>query len=1363
MSQQSGTVTPAGPSKADDATANEKFVKEMRASKLRTKVQKKKEEAVNKYNQQIGRTVALSMDKEQVNKQAAANKEVEQKQDDDPTNDIFKTKKKVFDPFACPPDLDMAITHLKASRIALEEAKANSSITRLLNLEDQTEAPETAKQPEVNTFTSNSSKDWEANVEKFVFKTESERNFIGMPKGDRVSDSDLNEYCPCCNYLVKTKVVALKDGIEGIKNLGVGFSLYFKFNYELMITTILVSLVAIYMTVRNTLGTMCILNAKTYPGSSSIVGCEAGWITKVSISNYGLTTQDTVEKGLYFLMAVIVYGFSIFWYASLHAQAEEIDALQDSPEDWTVLIKNIDYPHTQTMYIDKSLNLEIPDLDDYVKLLIENLDRGLHQEEKDSTKPPTSANQIQPVNKSKKVDQAEAGESRDQSKFTINNPEENQPLVKTRTNQLSAEQQSQSAGQTDPPSAAPAKRGKYLVEDTNYVYKCKELVDLDKKLTEAKQDIRRMLMSEPATLDDKANLDLLEKLNPKKNKDAAYSLGQEHFDTSGFSMDFQVKFIQAQFLNTKLLELIKEMKDARRRYYLGWVFVTFQTEDMRDDFIDQFNSNKDKTQDKRFIAPVVKLWRTITCSTEVGIEVNKAPNPEDIIWENLGTPAKERGKHIVISYGVTFLVLGMNFGLTLLFNYLKFTYSDKLGTTLSVGLSAVLAIFNNIFDQILTLTINFFTEWENHETRTELKNSILIKIFFTQFVNTNLLTLISYVIIFGTKAQAIHQEGGILSDVVSIIISQLLVNPALVLVNPPFIIGFVKQYLMQLRVHYSLALSVTQQNAHDTFQYPEIGVSEMYSESLKPMMTAFFFLPMMPAGAFAAVGSALLVQYANLFRLLRTSATPKPAGPEIAYTSLYLMNLAPLFLAIGQLIFESIFRGESLGGNSTFAWIFFGVTLFFSFVPVYPFFKDLECSKKLYIPVLKFFDQVNAILSCKCKGNTGNISEYGNESGPLIPDQKEKTKNYLNFYNVLNTDYKTQNPVTEDEGVKAREAFLELIKFINEYKSMINEMLVMPLSQLPHPDLAGKFALISDPTQRVRIIKNLFPTIQEFYETVHYTDTLQNLQAQNYVFKSDKPENQWVNLRNDYFFRLTGRDLPPFNQPEPKVKSNKPPKNKSKEPSLQDYLTKKNFKPVTEKEMCGQAIINLEEELKKNVSSANKDVTTASRRINAIKDFYNAVKWICKHPNELGKPKGDGPESTKIDVDVAAPQTLENAKLVAAKSGELSDSKKPKEHELWAAFIACNSKKKEKKENDQKKNSVAILQAIQDAKKRQKLANKINYTRFLELLKNFDQKALEDTFGSKLAKYHYNQTALNANTQQLVALNEMQIVKKMFA
>ena len=1355
------------------------FKKEMKESKLRTQMQREKQRVLAEFNKKIGRSAATVVDQVAVAQQVADNQAAKSEGNEEEEADVLLKagKKKVFDPFSCPPDLDMAETHLKASRIALEEVKPNSSITRLLGLEDEATKVK-LRRLEAQTFKVEPSEEyWDKNCLKFNFLSDLERQSAGSQnKQDKVPEAELNEICPCCNNLVKTKFVDFTDGIEGIKNLGVGFSLYFKFNYELMITIFLVALVAIYMTVRNTLGTMCVLDAKSYDGSSTIPPCAAGWITKVSISNYGLTKQDTVEKGLYFLMAIILYFFSIFWYASLHDQAEEMDELQDAPEDWTVLIKNIDVPHTQTMYIDKNLHLEIPELDDYVRLLIENLDRDF-KEYKEPTSESKSTSKVMPNPNSNVAPVATEGVNKSASQ----NPEDER-LIKDAEKRaaLEAEKVSDEAA-LESTTQSSSSKGKFKVEATNYVYKCKELVELDKKLTAAKQDLRRMLMSEAANLDDKTYEDFFPKLNPKKNKDPAYNLGGEHFDTSGFSMDFQVKFIQAQFLNTKVLELIKEMKDARRRYYLGWVFVTFQTELMRDEFIAQFENHLKKEKPTGWTAPVKRLWAAITCSTEKGIEITRAPNPEDVIWENLGTSRKERGKHVAISYGVTILVLGMNFGLTLLFNWLKFNYSESLGTTLAVGFSALLAIFNNIFDQILTITINFFTEWENHETKTELKNSILIKIFISQFVNTNLLTLISYVIIFGSKAQGIHVEGGLLSDVVSIIISQLLVNPLLVLVNPPYIIGWLKQYFMQLRVHYSLATSVTQQNAHDTFQYPEIGVAEMYSESLKPLMTAFFFLPMMPAGVLAAVGAAFMVQYANLFRLLRTSATPEPAGSEVAFTSLYLMNMAPLALAVGQLLFESIFRGEAVGGNSAFAWAFFGVTLFLSIVPVYTFFKDSPWSKKMYKPVIEFFNQINKVLTCKCAKkqkpteSSGKQPEELKQKEPESEMAKDKSKNYLNFYNVLKTDYKSQNPVTEFEGVKAREQFEELIKFINDYKNSITELLEKPLKDIPNSEMAGKFALQFDSTERVRVIRELYGTLIRQQERLKYTEPLYDIQNSKFQLDSNKA---WISAINKF--------LPPDQQKRPVAakptggKGNKPETKPEAQrqpqtdtvPAIDAALEEddpfggigaaQNQNPTKgpkvdrrkdHEKALGKAILPLHIQLKRDPDA--NDPQLIKERTTAITNFFKALQEYIKIESTMTKdndkkPKPDDKPSTQTPADIKK------------ESDGMKKDSEARTHRLWESFLLCRQGATRKKNNSKQKGMQAI-QALQNSKKMQKLASKITYTTFKELLQKFDQKVLEDTFGSKLSKFHYNQTALAENTQQTIAINEQEIMKKMFS
>jgi hypothetical protein len=87
------------------------------------------------------------------------------------------------------------------------------------------------------------------------------------------------------------------------------------------------------------------------------------------------------------------------------------------------------------------------------------------------------------------------------------------------------------------------------------LYKCKELVALDKNLTKFKKELRTLLEKEPAK--DKAeNEKLKDMLNPQMNK--KQFLGQvgdgvdNQINLDDFSLEFQIKFTKALFVSSKV-------------------------------------------------------------------------------------------------------------------------------------------------------------------------------------------------------------------------------------------------------------------------------------------------------------------------------------------------------------------------------------------------------------------------------------------------------------------------------------------------------------------------------------------------------------------------------------------------------------------------------------------------------------------------------------------------------------------------------------------------------------------------------------------------------------------------------------------
>lgn len=131
-----------------------------------------------------------------------------------------------------------------------------------------------------------------------------------------------------------------------------------------------------------------------------------------------------------------------------------------------------------------------------------------------------------------------------------------------------------------------------------------------------------------------------------------------------------------------------------------------------------------------------------------------------------------------------------------------------------------------------------------------------------------------------------------------LLFSQMIVAPILLILNPAYIISNIKQYFLRLRVDYSLANSVTQQEAHEIFQKPEVNLAILYAALFKPMFTSVFFIQILPVTTLMASIAGLAIIYAVKINIFRTSRTPPPISSAIAHTALSILNMVPLVYGV---------------------------------------------------------------------------------------------------------------------------------------------------------------------------------------------------------------------------------------------------------------------------------------------------------------------------------------------------------------------------------------------------------------------------------------------------------------------------------
>lgn len=183
-----------------------------------------------------------------------------------------------------------------------------------------------------------------------------------------------------------------------------------------------------------------------------------------------------------------------------------------------------------------------------------------------------------------------------------------------------------------------------------------------------------------------------------------------------------------------------------------------------------------------------------------------------------------------------------------------------------------------------------------------------------------------------------------MNDIFFLQVSEMILGPLFLILNFGYIISKVKQYLLRIRVDYSLANSVTQQEAQDTFMNPAVNLASLYASILKSTFTSVFFALILPSGPALALTTAFFNIYALQYHIFRTSSKSRPVSSEIAETALFILNMVPLTYGVSAVIFDQLL----LGGRLTSSWIAFAIGIVFALFPPFMLIGNIfeHCCKK---------------------------------------------------------------------------------------------------------------------------------------------------------------------------------------------------------------------------------------------------------------------------------------------------------------------------------------------------------------------------------------------------------------------------------
>lgn len=456
---------------------------------------------------------------------------------------------------------------------------------------------------------------------------------------------------------------------------------------------------------------------------------------------------------------------------------------------------------------------------------------------------------------------------------------------------------------------------------------------------------------------------------------------------SSISKDELVKEIV--ILDNRLDEFIDKLNSINTNKYLfnGVVFATFNSIQDLETYLQKFPQTyigkAMRFLNYTFLNCLYKHKTLTYMKQSLEISVTNAPEPNDVIWENLEVSNSERRIRILEMIFILLLILGMSFGVLLGISYGQSKIKISNWTVKNI-VSVVFAIVTSLFNFIITKVMIKLTEYEKNVSRTNYLLSLSIKLLVFTFLNSSVL-----VVIVGYLANNNNVEN-LVNNVFYIFIINSLSSPLIYLTNPFNIIRYFKRKAITEKIleNSSEYIDLTQGELNEIFEFTDIELAFKYSYIGKTIALVVFYIPILPLGA------------------------------PISFLGFILLYLIE---KINVLYFYR--RPEKINGSLTLTYMnFFKFIIFIYSISVYVFIGDIyTLNEKYHLIAIILFGVLNII----------PFDSFFKRLSFLKITDLNKSK-YSDIYFELGMTYDMSNPMTKSKGF---EKYIDKLK----EKNIINE------------------------------------------------------------------------------------------------------------------------------------------------------------------------------------------------------------------------------------------------------------------------------------------------------------------------------------
>ena len=274
------------------------------------------------------------------------------------------------------------------------------------------------------------------------------------------------------------------------------------------------------------------------------------------------------------------------------------------------------------------------------------------------------------------------------------------------------------------------------------------------------------------------------------------------------------------------------------------------------------------------------------------IRCEKAPEPEDIIFENLETSYKTKIKNILCVSFVSLIISGISLGINEILYILQLNIEkskDLNDSTIILNiLSLIITIITAIMDLILEIVIEKIIKWEKSYTLTNFYATYSINLSFFWFLNSGLLPVLCDLMY---KSRAEHEV--LTNNMITKFLFNSFLTPIMWTMNVKFVIKKFKQCIIEQKEK----ISYNQKELNELYELQPMNVAVKYSYLIKTLLMSLIFAPIFPLGLGISLIGFIFAYWLEKFNFSKMYKKPEKLDKQI--TEYYVTYFIIIFIAYG--------------------------------------------------------------------------------------------------------------------------------------------------------------------------------------------------------------------------------------------------------------------------------------------------------------------------------------------------------------------------------------------------------------------------------------------------------------------------------